>query len=138
VVFGNLQQSIVTLEARKHRGSSCGIAAVFDVTGEVREGWRLIRWIDSTCGSERPDDASGPLRHAVGALISRFGTGRMQDAWIAAAAARRLRIAIDTLYEQVRSLVTYPATNKDDIYPYFEGTGSSMAFVTAAPRHGRG
>jgi prepilin-type N-terminal cleavage/methylation domain-containing protein len=54
---------------------------------------------------------------------------------VAVVAAQRLRVATDVMIRQVKSAVAYPARNEDDeVYPYFKGDASSMAFITANGR----
>lgn len=63
----------------------------------------------------------------------------MERGEVAVVTAQRLRVASDVLIRQIKSTVPYPARNKDlDVYPYFIGNGTSMAFVTAAGLHGGG
>lgn len=58
---------------------------------------------------------------------------------VAVVTAQRLRVASDVLIRQIKSTVPYAARNKDlDVYPYFLGTATSMAFVTAGGLHGGG
>jgi prepilin-type N-terminal cleavage/methylation domain-containing protein len=58
---------------------------------------------------------------------------------VAVVTTQRLRVASDVLIRQIKSTVPYPARNKDlDVYPYFIGNGTSMAFVTAGGLQGGG
>jgi general secretion pathway protein J len=63
----------------------------------------------------------------------------MERGEVAVVVAQRLRVASDVLIRQIKSTVPYPARNKDlDVYPYFMGSATSMAFVTAAGLQGGG
>jgi hypothetical protein len=58
---------------------------------------------------------------------------------VAVMTAQRLRVAGDVVDRQVKSIVPYFARNLDgETYPYFQGTATSVAFVTAAGLSGGG
>jgi len=58
---------------------------------------------------------------------------------VAVVASQRLRVAGDVVDHQIKSIVPYFARNQDgDTYPYFQGTATSVAFVTASALAGGG
>lgn len=63
----------------------------------------------------------------------------MERGEVAVVVAQRLRVASDVLIRQIKSTVPYPARNKDlEVYPYFVGSETSMAFITTAGLQGGG
>ena len=68
-----------------------------------------------------------------------LGIRAVERGEVAVVTAQRLRVASDVLIRQIKSTVAYPARNKDeDVYPYFTGSATSMAFVTANGLEGGG
>lgn len=68
-----------------------------------------------------------------------LGIRALQRGEVAVVTAQRLRVASDVLIRQIKSTVAYPARNRDEeVYPYFMGTGTSMAFITAGGLSGGG
>lgn len=58
---------------------------------------------------------------------------------VAVVTAQRTRVAAEVLNRQIKSIVAYAVRNADeDVYPYFVGTATSMAFVTANGLRGGG
>lgn len=58
---------------------------------------------------------------------------------VAVVASQRLRVAGDVVDHQIKSIVPYFARNEEgDTYPYFQGTATSVAFVTASALAGGG
>jgi prepilin-type N-terminal cleavage/methylation domain-containing protein len=68
-----------------------------------------------------------------------LGVRAVERGEMAVVSAQRLRVATDVLIRQIKSTVPYPARNRDEeIYPYFFGTATSMAFITGAGLEGGG
>ena len=68
-----------------------------------------------------------------------LGIRAVEKGEVAVVTAQRLRVASDILIRQIKSAVPYPARNEDeDVWPYFVGKASGMAFVTAAGLEGGG
>jgi prepilin-type N-terminal cleavage/methylation domain-containing protein len=68
-----------------------------------------------------------------------LGIRAVERGEVAVVTAQRLRVASDVLIRQVKSIVAYPACNEEEeVYPYFVGTATSMAFITAAGLEGGG
>jgi prepilin-type N-terminal cleavage/methylation domain-containing protein len=68
-----------------------------------------------------------------------LGIRAVERGEVAVVTAQRLRVASDTLIRQIKSTVPYPARNRDEeVYPYFTGTATSMAFITASGLSGGG
>lgn len=62
-----------------------------------------------------------------------LGLRAVEKGEVAVVTTQRLRVASDVIIRQIKSVVPYAVRNEDeDVYPYFEGTATSMRFVTAA------
>lgn len=62
-----------------------------------------------------------------------LGIRAVEKGEVAVVTTQRLRVASDVIIRQIKSVVPYAVRNEDeDVYPYFEGTATSMRFVTAA------
>lgn len=86
------------------------------------------------------------LAMAVLALVSmvcygafHLGVRAVERGEVAVVSAQRLRVASDIIIRQVKSLVSYPARDKDlEIFPYFIGSATSLSFITANGLQGGG
>ncbi len=68
-----------------------------------------------------------------------LGVRAVEHGEVAVVTAQRLRVASDVLIRQIKSTVAYCVRNDDDeVYPYFIGSATSMAFVTATGLQGGG
>lgn len=68
-----------------------------------------------------------------------LGIRAVERGEVAVVSTQRLRVASDIIIRQVKSLVPYPARDKDlEIYPYFLGTATSLSFITANGLQGGG
>jgi general secretion pathway protein J len=68
-----------------------------------------------------------------------LGVRAVERGEMAVVTAQRLRVAVDVLIRQIKSVVAYPARNEDEeVYPYFVGNATSMTFVTANGLEGGG
>lgn len=68
-----------------------------------------------------------------------LGIRAVERGEVAVVSAQRLRVASDIIIRQVKSVVPYPARDKDlEIYPYFLGTPRSLSFITANGLQGGG
>ncbi|MCI4355196.1 MAG: prepilin-type N-terminal cleavage/methylation domain-containing protein [Thermoplasmata archaeon] len=62
-----------------------------------------------------------------------LGIRAVEKGEVAVVTTQRLRVASDVIIRQIKSAVPYAVRNEDDdVYPYFEGSGTSMRFVTTA------
>ncbi len=62
-----------------------------------------------------------------------LGIRAVEKGEVAVVTTQRLRVASDVIIRQIKSAVPYAVRNEDDdVYPYFEGTTTSMRFVTTA------
>jgi hypothetical protein len=81
------------------------------------------------------------LSMVIGICYGAFhlGVRAVERGEVAVVNAQRLRVAADVLIRQIKSTVPYVTRNRDeDVYPYFFGSATSMAFVTAAGMEGGG
>jgi prepilin-type N-terminal cleavage/methylation domain-containing protein len=68
-----------------------------------------------------------------------LGIRAVERGEVAVVSTQRLRVASDIIIRQVKSVVPYPARDKElEIYPYFLGTATSLSFVTANGLQGGG
>ncbi len=68
-----------------------------------------------------------------------LGIRAVEHGEVAVVAAQRLRVATDVLIRQLKSAAAYCARNEDDeIFPHFQGTATSLSFVTADKLEGGG
>lgn len=62
-----------------------------------------------------------------------LGIRAVEKGEVAVVTTQRLRVASDVIIRQIKSAVPYAVRNEDDdVYPYFEGSTTSMRFVTAS------
>jgi len=62
-----------------------------------------------------------------------LGIRAVEKGEVAVVTTQRLRVASDVIIRQIKSAVPYAVRNEDDdVYPYFEGSATSMRFVTTA------
>jgi general secretion pathway protein J len=68
-----------------------------------------------------------------------LGIRAVERGEVAVVSTQRLRVASDIIIRQVKSVVPYPARDKElEIYPYFLGTATSLSFITANGLQGGG
>jgi len=68
-----------------------------------------------------------------------LGIRAVERGEVAVVSTQRLRVASDIIIRQVKSVVPYPARDKElEIYPYFLGTETSLSFITANGLQGGG
>jgi prepilin-type N-terminal cleavage/methylation domain-containing protein len=68
-----------------------------------------------------------------------LGVRAVEHGEVAVVSAQRMRVATDVIIRQIKSTVPYAARNRDEeVYPYFFGSATSMAFITAAGLDGGG
>jgi prepilin-type N-terminal cleavage/methylation domain-containing protein len=68
-----------------------------------------------------------------------LGIRAIERGEVAVVTTQRLRVASDVMIRQLKSAVPFPSRNEDEeVCPYFLGTATSLAFVTAAGLQGGG
>ena len=68
-----------------------------------------------------------------------LGIRAVERGEVAVVTAQRLRVATDVIIRQIKSTVAYAVRNDDEeVFPYFVGSATSLAFVTTAGLHGGG
>ena len=68
-----------------------------------------------------------------------LGVRAVERGEVAVVNAQRLRVAADVMIRQIKSVVPYVTRDRDEnIYPFFFGDATSMAFVTASGMEGGG